>query len=389
MTRTAHNALRELFLLGPDVVYLNHGSFGACPRPVFEAYQRWQLELERQPVEFLGRRHNALLAEARAALGAYLGASGEDLVFVSNVSVAINTVARSLPLRPGDEVLATDHEYGAMERAWQHLCGKSGARYVRQPIPLPVTSPEAVAEAVWAGVTPRTKVIFLSHLTSPTALILPVADLCRRARERGILTVIDGAHAVGQLPLDLAALGADFYGGNCHKWLCGPKGAGFLYARREQQAMLEPLVISWGWREGASFADRHEWQGTRDIAAFLAVPAAIDFQRAHGWDEVRQRCHTLASQTRRRLADLTGLVPIAPDSPDWFAQMAAAPLPPIDGPALQRRLYDEHCIEVPVTTLNGSPYLRVSFQGYNTADDADRLLAALADLLPGHAGNTP
>jgi isopenicillin-N epimerase len=199
------------------VVFLNHGSFGACPRAVFDVYQEWQRELERQPVEFLGRRARGLLQAARGALGAYVGADPDDLVYVPNSTFALNVVARSLDLAPGDEVLGTDHEYGAMERAWRFVCEPRGARYVRQPVPLPCATPEEVVEAVWAGVTPRTRVLFVSHITSPTALTFPVAPLLRRAREAGILSVVDGAHAPGQVPLDLRAMDADFYVANCHK----------------------------------------------------------------------------------------------------------------------------------------------------------------------------
>ncbi|MBU0496050.1 MAG: aminotransferase class V-fold PLP-dependent enzyme [Chloroflexi bacterium] len=210
------NHLRDLFLLRPDVIFFNHGSFGACPRPVFEAYQAWQLELERQPVEFLGRRHAALMHEARAALEAFVGAAADDLVYIPNATTGVNIVARSLPLAPGDEVLTTDHEYGAMDRTWRFVCGQRGTRYVRQPVPLPITSVEQVVDAIWAGVTPHTRVLFLSHITSPTAVTLPVTELVHRAREAGLITVIDGAHAPGQVPLDLTALGVDFYLANCH-----------------------------------------------------------------------------------------------------------------------------------------------------------------------------
>ncbi|HBY06555.1 MAG TPA: hypothetical protein DEH22_01705 [Chloroflexi bacterium] len=208
---------KELFLLDPDVIFLNHGSFGACPRPVFEVYQQWQLELERQPVEFLGRRASPLLAEARAALAEYLHCQPDEVVYANNPTTAINLIVRSLPLQPGDEILATDHEYGAMERTWHFVCQKTGAIYRQQHIPLPVSTSEAFVETFWAGVTPQTRVIFISHITSPTGLIFPIAEICQRARQAGILTIVDGAHAPGQIPLDLTALGADFYTGACHK----------------------------------------------------------------------------------------------------------------------------------------------------------------------------
>lgn len=378
--------LRDLFLLRPDVVFLNHGSFGACPRPVFETYQRWQLELERQPVEFLGRRFGALMEEARTALGVYVGADANDVVYVPNATTGVNIVARSLPLGPGDEVLASDHEYGACDRTWRFICARRGARYVRQPIPLPLGSPDQVIDAVWSGVTPRTRVLFLSHITSPTALILPVAELVHRAREAGIITVVDGAHAPGQIPLNLDESGIDFGAYNCHKWMMSPKGAGFLFARREMQEMLAPLVVSWGWeseRPGPSrFIDEQQYQGTRDVAAYLSVPAAIEFMAGHRWVEVRQRCRALINYGRESITSLTGLEPISPASPAWYSQMIALPLPPCDGDVLQRRLYDEHAIEIPVTEWNGQRFIRLSIQGYNTRDDVDALVEALRVLLP-------
>jgi isopenicillin-N epimerase len=384
--------MRDLFLLDPEIVFLNHGSFGACPRPVFEQYQRWQRELERRPVEFLGRRSADLLAWSRGCLAALLGTGPDDLVYISNTTTGVNTVARSLALRAGDEVLTTDHEYGACDNVWEWACRRAGARYVKQPLPLPLPAAKEVVEIIWAGVTPGTRVLYLSHITSTTALILPVAELCRRAREAGILAVIDGAHVPGQLPLDLAALDADVYIGNCHKWLCAPKGAALLHVRPEHQLDLDAAVISWGYSGQVSghtsfdgylgstpFVRRHQWQGTRDIAAFLTVPAAIDFQREHGWENVRRRCHALALETRDRICALTGLEPICDD--DAFAQMVAVPIPRCDPEALKAALYDRFRIEVPVTVHGERHLLRVSFQGYNDAADAEALVQALRSLL--------
>jgi len=383
--------MRELFLLDPSIVFLNHGSFGACPREVFAAYQRWQIELERNPVEFLGRRSAELLAEARQALGEYVGAPADDLVFVPNATTGVNTVARSLGLGPGDEVLSTDHEYGACDNAWEHRCAKAGARYVRAHVPLPFRAAE-LADRVWARVTERTRLIQLSHLTSSTALILPLTKLCCRARERGILTLIDGAHGPGQLPLDLAALGADFYAGNCHKWLCAPKGAGFLYARPEHHEWLDAVVVSWGYSSAirghtgfeaytgrAPLVRRHQWQGTRDIAAFLAVPAAIEFEKQHDWPRVQQSCHGLALRTAERVAALTGLGPIGAD--EDFAQMVAMPIAACDPEALKHELYERYRIEVPLTSFGEQLFVRASFQAYNTEADADTLVDALQSLL--------
>jgi isopenicillin-N epimerase len=345
-------------------------------------YQMWQLELERQPIEFLGRRADTLLNEARAKLGTYIHANSDDLIFVPNATVGINTVARSLDLQPGDEILTTNHEYGAVDKTWAFICRKTGACIARHSVELPVASTKEFVESFWQSVTSRTRVISISHITSPTALIFPIEEICHRARSAGILTIIDGAHAPGQIPVDLAALDADFYSGNCHKWLSAPKGVGFLYARSEHHALIDPLVISHGWTDDSTFVSRNQWQGTRDIAAFLSVPTAIEFQEQHNWDEVRQECHELARETRQRVADLTGLEPIAPDSTDWFAQMIAAPLPPGDMEELKRRLYDEYRVEVPVFAWNGLNLVRASFQGYNTHEDTDCLIKALEQVLP-------
>jgi isopenicillin-N epimerase len=376
------------YLLREGITFLNHGSFGACPRPVFEVYQRWQRELAAQPVEFLGRRLSGLLASAREALAAYVGAAPDNLVFVPNATHGMNIVARSLRLGPGDEVLGTTHEYGAVERTWRFICGQTGAEYRSQPITLPVSSPEALVDQLWQGVTERTRVLVISHITSPTALIFPVAAICQRAAAQGILTVIDGAHAPGQIDLALDTLGADFYTGNCHKWLCAPNGAAFLYAQPERQALLHPLVVSWGWQArhpGPSpFQDFFEWTGTTDPSAYLSVPAAIAFQAQHDWPQVRAACHALARQARERIGALTGLEQICPDSPDWWAQMCTLPLPITDlaaGDKLKQRLWDEYQIEIPIVDWQDHLFVRVSIQAYNAPHDVDRLVDALPRLL--------
>jgi isopenicillin-N epimerase len=371
--------LKKYFLLDPDVIFLNHGSFGATPRPVFRAYQRWGRELERQPVEFLGRRFTDLMAGARSALAAYLGTRADDLVYTQNVTISINIVARSLELGAGDEVLSTDHEYGAMDRTWRFLSKERGFRYVNQPVSL--RSREAFVESFWSAVTSRTRVIFISHITSPTAVIFPIAEIIQRARAAGIITVIDGAHAPGQIPLALDSLGADFYGGNLHKWLCAPKGAGFLYARPEVQHLLKPLVVSWGYEaetpSASQFVDQHEWWGTRDIAAFLAVPTAIQFQREQDWGRVRGVCHELAREAETRIRQLTGLPSLYPDDA-WFGQFVAVPLPAsTDVKTFKSWLYEEHRIEVPIIDWQGRKFVRVSIQGYNAPRDVDALVRAL------------
>ncbi len=347
-----------------------------------DAYQGWQYQLERQPFQFIVREMLGELENARQILGRFLNASADDLVFVPNVTFGVNIIARSLQLKSGDEILASDHEYGACENIWTFMAQKTGAAFIRQSVPLPLGSPEEVADQLWQGVTPRTKVIFLSHITSPTAIKFPIKEICARAREAGILTIVDGAHAPGQIPLHLAELGADLYTGACHKWLCAPKGASFLYARPEVKDTLEPLVVSWGWgaeQPGTSrFVDYHEWQGTRDIAAFLSVPAAIEFQHKYRWDEVRRRCIELAAETRDRLIEIFRTARLT-QYQGWALQMAAVELPEPNH-NIQRRLREEHNIEVLVHQWHKRSFMRFSFQGYNDLADADSLIDAVQTL---------
>ncbi len=368
--------LRKHFLLDDNVTFLNHGSYGACPRPVWEVYTAWQRQLERQPVEFF-RRHEALLASARTSLAAFVNVQPDDLAFVVNATSGINVIARSFPLAPGDEILSTSLEYGALDYTWEHLCQRFGASYVKAPIPLPFTTQEAVVEAIWSCVTERTKAIYLSHITSGTAAIMPVEEICRRARQAGILTIVDGAHAPGQLPLDLTALDVDIYSGNCHKWVCSPKGSAFLYVRPDQQEWIESLTISWGWRPGSTFLSRNQQQGTRDISSFLAVPRAIEFQREHRWDAVRAACHERLGTFRRRMHDRFGMEPVYPNAGEWFSQMALVEIPPIDPVVLRNTLLNDHDIEIPCMRHGDTSCVRVSVQGYVTDDDLDRLATAL------------
>ena len=365
--------MKDLFLLDPEVTFLNHGSFGATPRPVFERYQAWQRELESEPVDFVARRLPGLLADARAELGAYVGAHGDDVTFVQNATTGVNMAARALDLKPGDEILTTDLEYGACDLAWEWLCARTGGSYVQAEISLPIKRAQDVVDALFARRTDRTRVLFVSHVTSATALRLPVEEIAERARAEGLPTIIDGAHAPGQLTLDLDALGADFYSGNCHKWMCAPKGAGFLHVRPEWQDRVDGVITSWGYEEPATFISRTERQGTRDAAAYLAVPAAIAFQTAHNWDEVQRRCRELTVLARDELCALFGTEPIAPR--DMLLQMASVRLPRPD-PDLDERLWREHRIEIPVS--DDGELLRISIAAYNDRGDVDRLLGALA-----------
>jgi isopenicillin-N epimerase len=382
------SSLKEHFLLDPNIVFLNHGSFGATPKPVFDAYQNWQRRLEWQPVLFLGREYNDLLRQARVALGEYLHADPDDLVYIPNATHGVNIIAHSLNLQPGDEVLTTNHEYGACDYTWEFLCGKVGATYIHQPIPLPVQSSQKIVEQFLSGITPRTKVVYLSHITSATALCLPVREICDRARELGILSIVDAAHSPGQMPVDLQQLGADIAFGNCHKWMLAPKGAAFLFVRREIQDRVEPLVVSWGYRPtpematGSRFLDLLQWTGTKDPTAALAVPTAIQFMSEHDWERVRCDCHGLLRATLERICELTGLQLPFPLDSGFYHQMAIAPLPRSDLAVLKSRLYNEHKIEVPLVQWQDQQFIRISIQGYNDQADVDQLLEALKILLP-------
>ena len=385
--------LASLFLLDPDVVFLNHGSFGACPRPVFETYQAWQLTLERQPVAFLdpNRGLSGHLREARVAMAAELGTAADTIVGVTNATVALNIVAQSLDLKEGDEILTTDHEYAACEKTWGYVARRTGAKIVTVRIPLPLHDESSFTDTLLAGLTQRTKVLFLSHITSATALLFPIARAVTEARSRGIWTVIDGAHTPGHITLDLDALGADFYAGNCHKWWMAPKGSAFLYVRPDCQALINPLVISHGWTADAHlpgsigvfgntpFIDGIEMQGTRDPAALLSVPAALAFRKQHKWDEVAARCSDLVRDTEARMAAISGLPPFG--SPLFSApQMAAIRLPQCDPLALQRALLAHYAIEIPVFNWQDHTIARVSAQGYNTQKQMDILVKALTTL---------
>jgi isopenicillin-N epimerase len=373
--------IRGDFLLDPDIAHLNHGSFGATPLPVLREQEELRAELERSPVEFLGRRLPDLVAEAHAQVGAYVGADPSSLVLVPNATTALNAVARSVPLPRGSEVVITDLEYGAMRLLWEEVARRRRARLVIAHVPLPVRDEAQLVDAVWSAVTSRTRVIFFSHITSETALVLPVQDLCRRARETGIVSVVDGAHGPGQLPLSLDRLGADVYAGNGHKWLCAPKGSAFLHARGDARDWLAPPVVSWGWAaEEDVFHARFGWSGTDDPTAVLSMPAAIAYQQANDWDVLRQRCRGLARRTQEAVQRLTGMEPIAPE-PLQAPQMVAFPAPPADADALQRALWERFRVEIPVREVQGRVLVRLSVQAYVKEEDCERLVDALERLL--------
>ena len=373
--------MREQFLLADDIVFLNHGSFGAVPRPVMEALWHWQKEVEKDPVLFNVWRWVEELEKVRHRLASYVGTEPGNLAFIENSTFGANTVANSLPLGKGDQVIITDWEYGACVRAWQYYSEQKGFDIHTVQMPSTFETDEQLLAPIIEAVSNRTKVIFISHIFSPTGIIFPVKKLTSFARERGILTVIDGAHAPGQIDINLEELGADFYFGNCHKWMLSARGAAFLYVRKEYQDLIKPPIISWGtdWENPhpVRFIALVEMQGTRDYTPFLTVGNALDFLNKNNWTDVRRRAKELIRYFGQGMQDLFGLKPLTHNL-DFFGQMYAYPLPEgTDREELYKFLYLKNKIQVPLTKVNGRLFIRASFQAYNVQKDYEALLIAL------------
>jgi len=389
-----NSALAKHWLLDPKITFLNHGSFGSCLRAVLEFQQGLRDRLEREPVQFLVRDLEGLLDEARAALARFVGARSENLVFTANATGGVNTILRSLVFAPGDELLVTDHEYNACRNALEFAAGRAGATVVVAPIPFPLESTEQIVEPILGRVTPRTRLALIDHVTSPTAMVLPVARLVRELAARGVDTLVDGAHAPGMVPLDLSALGAAYYAGNCHKWLCAPKATGFLHVRPDRQEFIHPLAISHGFNsrrtDRSRFLLEFGWTGTSDPTACLTVPEALRFMGRllpGGWPEIMAQNQALALAAQKIFCQILQIG--APCPEECIGSMAAVPLPdnsPKERPAaphfldpLQESLLARHGIEVPVIPWPGFPkrLLRISAQLYNSPSDYYLLAEAL------------
>ena len=366
-------------MLDPEVIYLNHGSFGAVPRPVFEHQSELRRELELEPVLFLARRLPARLARVRQAVARYVGAaSADDIGLVPNVTTGLNAVARSIELRRGDEILLTDHEYGAKRILWDEVAALASAKVVVAELPGPDFGDDELFDAIAGRFTSRTRVLFVSHITSLSALVLPVGRLAKLAREHGAVSIVDGAHGPGQVDLDLPSIGCDVYAGNLHKWVCAPRGSGFVWATSDAQAWIRGPVVSWDWSWSGpeAFQGRFGWGGTTDPTALLSVPAAFRFQHAHAWPQVRRRCHRLAVETMTALEAEVGAIPLAAAGVR-APQMVAFSIPGADSSGVQRSLWQRHRIEIPGETLYDLSLLRLSLQAYTRESDCERLVEAL------------
>ncbi len=369
------------FLLRDDITYLNFGSFGACPKPIFENYIYWQYELEKEPVQFLAINAANNLKNSIKALATYINCDEKELVLVTNPSYAVNIIAKSFPLKKGDEILTSQLEYGACEKTWKYYCNKSGAVWKTHTTKLPLTTKEELIEDFFKKVNKKTKLIFLSHITSSTAIELPVNEICKRAKELGIPTFIDGAHAPGQTQLDFTQLQADIYTGACHKWMMTPKGCSFLYVKKEWQHLFDPLVISWGYQSDTPsdslFFDYHQMQGTRDFSAMLTIPAAIEYMQQNNWDNVRSNCRNLIYQNAPRFFQLFNQKSLAPLNETFIKQMCSVEINCQNADALQNELFGRFKIEIPITKLSEKKFIRFSIQAFNTQDDLDKLYDAL------------
>jgi isopenicillin-N epimerase len=370
--------------LREDTTYLNHGSFGPPPEPVREARLQWQELLDRQPMDFFVRRLEPAWHESRRRLAEFVGTAAESLIFVPNATAGMNVAAASFPLAVGDEVLLTDHEYGAVRRICDRACRRAGASLVTAKLPKPIQSCDEVVASIFTAATARTRVLVVSHITSPTAITLPVMEIAAEARRRGIAVCIDGPHALAQLDLRLDELDCDYYAASCHKWLSAPFGSGFLYVHPRRQPQVQAVNLSWGLpppREPSAWWEEFYWSGTFDPSPYLAIPAAIDFLEQVGLESFRSSTHDLARYARERLVELTGLAPLTPDNPRWYGSMAHVPLPAGDHQSLQKALWEQHGIEVPIISWGGARFIRVSCHLYNNTRQIDHLAMALSQLL--------
>ncbi|HEV3080600.1 MAG TPA: aminotransferase class V-fold PLP-dependent enzyme [Gemmataceae bacterium] len=381
---------RAQMLLDADVINLNTGSFGPLPRVVFDQVTRLRHRLAEEPMDFLVRQTPPLLWQARERLAHYLAGDPYRLAFTANVTAAINTVAASLRLAAPGEILLTDHEYGAMHWCWERAAQRQGLTLRTFRLPILAETPEEIVSAARTTFTDKTRLLFFSHVLSPTGLVLPARELCAEARGHGIVSAIDGAHAPGMIPLNLEEIASDYYGGNCHKWILAPTGSGFLYFAPGSEERLQPLQVSWGWHHDRKRVDQrdefgatprlryYESEGVRDPCPWLAVPTALDFQIGLGPEGIHARIEKLVRYVRERLSTIKGMSLATPTHPALHGAMTAFRLPAgLDPVALRRTLWEQYHIEAPIIERPEGLLIRVSTHFYNTEQEIDRLGEAL------------
>jgi len=386
------DALKSKFLLDPEITFLNHGSYGSCPKPVFEVYQKYQTDLESHPIKFMQEDVYKLLEISRESLSHYVNCDKDDLIFVTNPTQAVGTVIHNILINSNDEVLSTNLEYGSCDRMWTYDADQKGYKYIQAEINLPIEDKETFLNQFWSYASDQTKYVFISQITSTTGMILPIPEIVAEAKKRGIKTIIDGAHVPAHIPLDIKELDPDYYTGALHKWLCCPKGSSFLYVKKEKQVGIQPMLKSWGWGEEyekfkssvqlhspSRFINVFQWQGTNDMSTFFTVPKAIQFQEEHDWDSVRSRSINMVIEARNRINEITKLPKICPDN--WLGQMATILFPIDDTVAFKKTLYNDYQIEMPVMRHIEHTAFRISIQGYNTQADIDHLINALEELI--------
>ena len=386
------DALKSKFLLDPEITFLNHGSYGSCPKPVFEVYQKYQTDLESHPIKFMQEDVYKLLEISRESLSHYVNCDKDDLIFVTNPTQAVGTVIHNILINSNDEVLSTNLEYGSCDRMWTYDADQKGYKYIQAEINLPIEDKETFLNQFWSYASSQTKYVFISQITSTTGMILPIPEIVAEAKKRGIKTIIDGAHVPAHIPLDIKELDPDYYTGALHKWLCCPKGSSFLYVKKEKQDGIQPMLKSWGWGEEyeefkssvqlhspSRFINVFQWQGTNDMSPFFTIPEAIQFQEEHDWDSVRSRSINMVIEARNRINEITKLPKICPDN--WLGQMATILFPIDDTVAFKKTLYNDYQIEMPVMRHIEHTAFRISIQGYNTQADIDHLINALEELI--------
>jgi len=375
--------MKDLYLLKKNIIFLNHGSFGACPKSVFNNYQHWQRLIESQPVQYFSHDIYNYLKNSREDLSTFISCDSDDLIFVPNPTTAINSIIRSLKIDKNYEVLTSNHEYGAMIRAWDWFSKDKGYSLIQNNLKLPFTTKNNFVDDFWQLVTNKTKIIFLSHITSPTAIIFPIEEICQRAKNEGIMTIIDGAHAPGHIDLHISDLDPDIYIGACHKWLSAPKGSSFMYVKKEIQNSIDPLIVSWGKDvdpSPSSFINENQYQGTRDFSSFLSVSTAINFQKNNNWDIVQAKCKDLTKQTLISLQEILKTDLLCPVNDNWLAQMASIHIPVNDSSKIKNTLLINHKIEIPIFQWDNKNMLRFSFNAYNDESDSNALIDAIKEI---------